>query len=241
MKIFSVAAAIFAVSLSAAIAQDAHAPPKPTPEEIAGLKATNQEIVARSPDTDGVFVVQDDGTIKHLQSGLVCPAQYSNVTFFSALVFPSAAGKGLDVGCDYRRANDRGGANAKLTIFATKMAPEVTLDQAFEGYRREIAQTQHDVKAVGPALRVEYKNGVLPGPEFRSEEYSISMNSREHTSQLIVAIVSGWTIEIRATFAGKPNVVEITKEDGPDAPKLWAGDRVMSALAFIAATGSIGK
>jgi len=239
-KLFTII--ILAAVLAAPVAaQDSSPPPKLSAEEIAALKARNQEIVRRSPNTSGVFAVQDDGTIKHLQSGLVCPENYPNAAFFNALVYPSDAGKGADVGCDYSRADDKGRAVLKLTIFAVKPVSETTLDRAFEGYRQEITQTYPNAIPLGPALHIENKGGASQFPEIRSEEYSIAISGLEYTSQLVVAIAQGWVIEIRATFPGKPNAIELNKDADANAAAMAVADRAMVSLALVAAVGTVGK
>jgi hypothetical protein len=208
----------------------------PSADQVTATRTHNQEIVARVPEAADVFVVGDDGTIKHLQSGLVCPSSFPSAEFYHALVFPSAE-KGGDVGCDYRRADERGGAYAKLSIFATKAGADTTLDSAFAGYQREVAKTDANVRTLGPALKSKSQ---MP-TDFRSEEYLVTMNQRDYTSDLIVAIKAGWVIEIRATYVGKPNEIEITKEGGPNAATVALGDRVAPFTAFFAAIGTVGK
>lgn len=233
--------AVFAalVLASSAQGQEAPPPPPPSPEEIAAIRAHNQEIVARNPNADGIFAVQDDGTIKHLQSGLLCPASFPNVRFFHAMVFP-APGKGHDVGCDYGRANERGGANAKLTIFAVKAAEGTTLDAAFAGYQREVVQSYQNVRAQGPVLTVTENESQTP-LDFRSEGYLVTLNQRDYSSELIVAISAGWIIEVRSTYVGKSREILFNEGDGPDVLAATLGDRVMSATALFSALGTVGK
>lgn len=236
-----IAAILSILALIAAPARsDDAAPPKPSAAEIAALKARNQEIVAQNKDADGVFTVRDDGSIKHLQSGLMCPAFYPNVTLYQLVVYPKA-GKGLDVGCDYRRADDKGGANAKLTIFAVKASDGDSVDSAFAGYRGAIVENFEDLRSQGPALRIQEDGKKSTLPPIRSEEFLVRLNNRDYTTQLVVALSKGWIIEIRATFTGLPNVIVIDKgstvQDGVDA----AGDRAMFAKALFDALGTIGQ
>ncbi len=204
------------------------------------LKAQNAAIVAKTPEAAGVFVVADDGSIHHQQSGLVCPASYPNVKLFQVLIFPSAAGPGLDVGCDYIRPDTKGGADAKLTIFATKAADGLTLDQAFNNYRNEVVKTWPTAKSLGPALEMHQMGKSNPFPDFRSEEFALWINDRDYSSDLIVTIKSGWVIEIRATYSGKPNEIVVTKEGGTEAAVNAAGDRAVPAKAWLDALASIG-
>lgn len=211
--------------------------PLPAEQRAAALKH-NQEILANTAGADGVFTVQDDGAIMHLQSGLVCPASFPNVALFHLLIYQSGE-KGSDVGCDYIRPDDLGGAYAKLTIFATKAAPETTLDSAFAGYQREVAQVFKGAQPIGPAIRIEDKTGKMP--EYRSEEYLIKLNERDNTSDLIVTVSAGWVIEIRATYAGKPDEIHLEKGQSAKDAAVAIGDRVMASTAYIGAVHSVGK
>lgn len=40
----------------------------PDPQAIAEVKAHNEQIVTQTPEAVGVFIVQDNGTVRHLQS-----------------------------------------------------------------------------------------------------------------------------------------------------------------------------
>lgn len=204
------------------------------------LKAHNQQIVSAASGSDGVFAVQDDGRVRHVQSGLVCPASYPNVEFYAVLVYPSKGAPGLDVGCDYRRADTQGGADAKLTIFATQMPAGATVDQAFTGYRAELMQTWPAAVSQGEAFHIDSTQS-RPPFDIRSEEFVMPFNNRQYTTQLIVAVSHGWTIEIRSTFTGLPNEVKLEKDSGPDAAALGAGDRIMGIKAMFDAYGTVGQ
>jgi hypothetical protein len=198
--------------------------------------AQNRQIVAATPEADGVFAVQDDGTVRHKQSGLVCPASFPNLSFYHVFVF---APDGGDVGCDYRRADDNGGAWSKMTIFAVRAPPGTTLDAVFARYHGEIVQTYPDAKLQGPAAGIDEKGAGKPLlPEFRSEEFVITMNGQPYTTQLFVTVVSGWTIEIRSTFVGLPDVIDSARE-GPNSALAEAGDRFVGDLALIGAISSV--
>src|SRR5215469_11013721 len=96
----------FCLAASGAFGQDVQSSSKNWIEAMhadAQTIARNAEIVKNTKGTDGVFVVRDDGTIRHVQSGLVCPAKFPNVAFWHAELFDSPLGPGMDVGCDYGR------------------------------------------------------------------------------------------------------------------------------------------
>jgi hypothetical protein len=210
---------------------------KPSREETAKLRSENAAVVAGDKDTAGVFTVQDDGTIKHVQSGMICPAALPNGSFYHAMVFDG--GKGLDVGCDYRRADDKGGADFKLSIFATKAQSGTTLDSAFARYRSEVTQTFKDAKSVGPAIVIhDEATGSKRLPEIRSEQFTLLFNSRDYTTEVVVAVVRGWVLEIRATYTGKPQELDVdaTKDAGN-----WTLDRTASTMALLGAADTLGK
>ena len=221
---------------SSAEAQPSAPAEQPAQQQVDVLR--NKGIVASTPGADGVLEVHDDGTIKHLQSGLVCPASFPNVRLFGTRVYPSAE-KGADIGCDYIRADPSGRASAKLTLFATKAPPGVTLDAAFQAYQREVTQVWRNLRAVGPAMLVQDATGKFP--EFRSEEYLVTMNGSDGTSDLVVTIDAGWIIEIRATYAGRPNEIGLAADEGVKNATLEVGDRVMANAAFVAAIATVGK
>lgn len=215
-------------------------PPPPTPEEIAALKAHNQDVVARAQNTAGVFTVQDDGRVKHAQSGLICAAKYPNLQLWHVEVFDG--GKGYDVGCDYGRNDAHAQWVSKLTIYAVKQEDGQTLDQAFAKYRAELTAAYPDAGPDGPALEINKEGGANgPFPEFRSEEFVRLKNGVYWTDTLLVLIQKGWVLEIRGTYVGKPNNIEVSKEGGADEAVNAAGDRVMLVRALLEACSTLGQ
>jgi hypothetical protein len=250
MSIAMIGVASMLVAAPLAGADDARAPAAPqattenpiwTPD--AATIAQVRDIVAKTQGADGVFVVQDDGKIRHVQSGLICRAKYPNVSFWHAFVYPSNAGQGTDVGCDYGRNDSDGKAVSKLSIFATRAAEGMTLDQAFARYRNEVVQVTPNAISHGEAIVAEDKNPAKPStfPEFRSEEFGLVLDGRPYTSQLLVLILDGWVIEIRSTFEGEANNIVVTKEGGVAAAVLAGGDRMMLPHALLDAIETVGK
>jgi len=231
-----IAIALLALLLTA---QGAASEEELTAAERAVLKQANQTIVDSGKDTKGVFSVGGDGSIKHLQSGVVCPAKLPNAAFYAAFVYDG--GKGFDVGCDYRRPDDKGGANAKLTVFAVKAEPGDTADSAFAAYRGGLVKAMPEAKSLGEALHDKTPDSVEKKlPPFRSEEFTIPLNGKVYTTQLYVALDQGWIIEVRATFVGLPNEIRLdnkdtAKQDAFDA----AGDRAMGPVALLSALGTL--
>jgi hypothetical protein len=230
--------AMLAVALFAAPAWGQLPPAQPeTPELRAATKRVTEKLVAETPGGSEVFSVLEDGSVKHLQSGMVCPAAFPNVGFSRLVIFPSSE-KGADVACDYIRGNVNGGAYAKLTIYATKASPDTTLDSAFAGYQREIAAAYKKFQVLGPALRAEDKSGKLPPS--RSEQYLVNFNQRDLTSDLIVAVNAGWVIEVRSTYEDGPDIVSVDKDSAQAAAvRVW--DRRVATVAYVNVVQSVGK
>jgi hypothetical protein len=206
-------------------------------DDAAPLRTQNAAIVEATAGASGVFKVQDDGTVRHVQSGLVCPAKYPNSDFYHVFVYKA---DGTDVGCDYRRADDKGGAWSKLTIFVVKAADGTTSDQAFARYHAELAQTYPGARPLGEAIQGDPNDHVSPLASVRSAEYLIAMNGQAYTTQLYVTVAHGWIIEIRTTFVGLPNTVDAARE-GPHGAEMEMGDRLMGPKALIDALGTLGQ
>jgi hypothetical protein len=206
-------------------------------DDPATLKAANIAAVATTPAAVGIFAVQDDGTVRHVQSGLVCPAKYPNASFYQVLVYNH---EGTDVGCDYRRADAKGGAWAKLTIFVVKAAEGTTTDQAFAHYESEVTQTYPNAKFLGEAVANDPNDKTSPLAALRNSAYLIMMNGQEYTTQLYVLVIHGWTIEVRVSFVGRPDAIDASRE-GATSAVLEMGDRVVGFKAMIDALSTVGK
>jgi hypothetical protein len=217
----------------------------PTPEERTAAKANNQKILAQARDAGGVFTLMDNGDVKHVQSGLVCPGFFPNVALWHLEVFSPDSEKGTDVGCDYGRNGADGKWVSKLTIFATKAPAGMTLDQAFANYRKEVMQASPHAASQGAALRVEDQSAPdSPNrmPEIRSEEFVTDRDGQRYTDDLIVALQGGWILEIRTTYLGLPNTVEMDKgDDAVSKAAAELGDRVMDSTALVSAAGTMGR
>jgi hypothetical protein len=220
---------------SPAAGQAANPPPGISAEDFAALLRSNRNLVARVPAAAGVFTAKDDGTIWHVQSGLVCPGLFPSVYLSQLMVFATSE-KGADVGCDYRRPDEKGGAYAKLSIYATKASPDTTLDTAFAGYQQEVAKGNNNVRVLGPAI----KAGGSPPGEVRSEEYLVTWNDRDYASDLLVALQAGWVIEVRATYVGKPDEIAEAKT-GLNSASLATADRAMALIALDMAMKTVGR
>jgi len=234
MKRLAAAAGLLA-SLLATSASGAAAP------DVSEARIRNADIVAKTPGADGVFGVEDNGDIRHVQSGLRCPAAFPTVAFSHAEIF-SPPGLGTDMGCDYAREDAQGHAVTKLTIFATKVG-DASIDQVFASDRAGLEKASPGAKYKGPALTVGQgaagKSAPSPFGEFRSAEYAEVRGGAHYLSDLIVAVRAGWALEIRATF---PTDVAAgaTKEQLAKAMAMVNGDNTVAVIAFGAAITSVG-
>lgn len=228
---------MLAVAIAAATAV---ADERLSPEQIAALKARNAAIVAAEPKAAGVFAVQEDGSIRHVQSGMICPRSFPNVDFWHAEVFSDEAHKGEDVGCDYGRSDKSGKSVAKFTIFAVKTEPGATLDSAFVKYRGEVLQTFPNAVSIGAAVNVQEKGSSDPLPEYRSEAFLVDRDVGQSTEELVVAVQGGWELEIRNSYFGKPKNIAIDKGED-DAVQKAIGDRIVSAFAYALVGRTLGK
>ena len=206
------------------------------------MKARNQEIVASTPEADGVFVVQENGSIRHVQSGMVCGARYPSYEFWHTEVFSSGAGKGTDVGCDYGRSGKDGLPAAELTVFAVKQADGLTLDQAFAAYRAQVVAMYPDAVSSGPALEIKLagtdQDTYEPFEEFRSAEFTRTLDGQIWTEDLIVLIRKGWVLEVRKTIRGEPHRFEFKDpSEIPDA----TNDRALNIRVMMDVGLTIGQ
>jgi hypothetical protein len=182
--------------------------------QTAGRSAAeiNADIVAQTPSALGVFKALADGRILHVQSGFLCPAALPSMSFWHAEVF---AASGMDVGCDYGRADAARRSEAKLTLFLVK-AGDRSLDQVFEGYKADAARAMPTLSYSGPAKVAQGAPGEPPIGEFRSAEFMGQIGGVPTDSQLMVAIRRGWILELRLTFRTEANGPAETDNLGKD-------------------------
>jgi hypothetical protein len=213
--------------------------PAPSADDKAALMRHYQEVVAKTPGAEGVFVVREDG-VKHVQSGLICPP-FPNVALSQIKVFPSAQ-KGESVSCDYTRTGKAGLLDSSLSIMVTKADPGATVLSVFPKYQQELTESFQSVSPVegaGSFIAPTDHNGGL-----HAEKFLGMREGRETTAELRVTIGLGWIVQVRAIYAGKPGtpgmVVVGPGEDPKDA--LPRGmDRQMCDAAMWIATHTVGQ
>ena len=163
-----------------------------------GVLAYQNDGTFRKTSVPGVFSAQPDGSVLHIQSGFVCPATFPNARLYTLQSFPSDAGVGTDVGCDYAQFDFPGG-RAKFTIFLVKASQGTTLEQEFDKYLSEMQGAQQSQWA---AVNVFGLHGEMasrnPPASFEYDE--ITLNGHKYRDELIVGIVNGWVIELRSTY-----------------------------------------
>jgi len=185
-------------------------------------------ILEHHPETKGVFVAAGQGNARHVQSGLVCPPAFAKLDLWHLKVY---AQDGSDVDCDYGRNGSNDRWLAKLTIFATKAPPGVTVDAAFASYDAEIKQAWPGATATGPAITLQ---GTPPAglEDIRSAEYIADIEGLKVKSDLVVAVKNGWVIEVRMSTA--------TTVSTPEEAANAAEDMTTPMMAMIQAQTSIG-
>jgi hypothetical protein len=115
-------------------------------------------MLMKRPGTLGVFEAQADGTVRHLQSGFICPARLPNVNLWNLQVIPSPLGPGTDVGCDYGRV--AGGQSDQRRRSETHDLPRqspggMTLDDAFKRYQMEMFGANPSASSTGDVIRFQ--------------------------------------------------------------------------------------
>jgi len=190
-----------------------------------------EELMRARPGSAGVFVPQPDETIRHVQSGFVCPDRLPNVNFWSLLITPSPLGPGNDVGCDYGRMKDgktANGAETKFSIVIAKAQPGTTLDDAFKRYQADMHRAFPNWKLKGPvigpdSIRVRRSDGTpVALPEFQSEADDVMVDNRPFISELVVGVFGGWIVQLRTSY---PQLTGDDRANGVDRPAstyVWA-------------------
>ena len=200
----------------------------------ADLVAHSKLIVAQTAGSSGIFVVQDDGSVRHRQSGLVCPADFQNVHFVQILIFVP---DGTDIGCDYARVIADGSAVSKLTIFSTKAPDGATLDSVFAHYKDEIVRAHPGVTEEKPTSLSITDSAGKQRTDYQTAGYSITLGGKHFHSELIIGLFKGWMLEVRATY---PNsVVQVDTNTTKDEMRDQVMDIESPYLAFMSAQDSL--
>lgn len=138
---------------------------------------------ARLSPPDGVFVRDQDGSLRHPPSGLVCPARIGRHPLADVTVIDPSQG-GRDVFCRFFTET------SWVSVFATRMEGR-SLPDVFEMYRRE-ATGQSPIARELPA----------PLDIATSETFSLFWKARDGSNQGLVVVRRGdWYFELRITYA----------------------------------------
>ncbi len=195
-----------------------------TPDTAPAVK----DILAGTPNSQGLFVETGDGAARHVASGLICPPTIGKVNIWHIDAFVA---DGSDVGCDYGRNGPDKQWTAKLTIFAVRAGPGETVDTAFARYRAEVKATYPGAITKGSAIK--FGDGTPPQglEDIRSEEYDNRIQGKRYTDDLVVALRGNWVIEVRLTTA--------TDVSSSAEAALAIGDLALPTLAMLQATSTI--
>jgi hypothetical protein len=212
------AAAIFLTGLAAPLPAFA-APYDP----VAKMRADN--LLATTENAKNVWQVQPDGGLRHWQSGLMCPASFPGLTLTKIIVRSPPERLGADVGCEYTRGSGLvfgGGLQADMTIYLTKMTTPTTLQAVFNQFETELhSGIFKDAKFAMPQVLTPQING-QPAPPNVAEKGFIDLNGTHFRTELIVGVVNGWVMQIRATFPANPQTDDAaTPTDSPASLEAW--------------------
>jgi len=165
-------------------------------------------------------VSTNDGAIRHVQSGFVCPLTLTNADLIHLDAYPSKRGLGTDVSCDYA-AGTGGDIETKLTVFVVKIDPKEPLESVFGRYRSEVLQTYPNAEFLGTGLRTKNQKGqiqTLDAPDLvRSVEYRIEWEGQPCVTGLAVSKSEEWALEIRLTYP-----FELKDMEGGTLGSAWA-------------------
>lgn len=187
---------------------------------------------ANAKNVAGVFEADEPaGQVRHIQSGLTCPAYLGNAFLNQIMVFETPAGLGADIGCDYARRTAPGStqAAAKHSVFAVKLPADWTLDTAFSYYQKEMHQSSPaGARSGGESLHFTTRPDGFP--DVRSEELFYDKDGKPWQTEVIVAVVNGWIIEVRSTRASQYAISSLEE----------ANDQPGGAMLFFRAVGDLG-
>jgi hypothetical protein len=202
------------------------------------LSARNRSIVAANSKAGAAFTVERDGSIRHLPSGADCPADFPNVHLADVYNYSSAA-IGNDVSCDYARGDGQGGAISKLTIFLVKQAAGANLDSVFAEYEHEVRSAHPEAAEMPAALHITDQSTGKDNADYRATGYTVVLDQQKYHSELIVGLVKGWAVEVRATYPNAIIYVDKNTSRGEMANQL--NDIKTPYLAFMRVHDSIGE
>jgi hypothetical protein len=166
--------------------------------------SAEQELAERvfkaTPATAGIWVLDGDAAaIRHVQSGLSCPAAYTKagIGLWHLSNNPSPNGPGMDVGCDYGLLGQDGRVEIMLSVDIEKAGPGETLEAAFQHARADLMEYLGDARSKG-AFRMpkEASNSVKE----RSELFEAVVNKIPTRASMTVSLVKGWILEVHATY-----------------------------------------
>ncbi len=187
------AAGLLAAVLLAACAQ---------PQADAGKPAAAVAAPAAGPflvaPSDGdVFEARGDGSVRHRQSGAVCPAAVGGLRLAHLAIYPMAASRGGDVSCGYG-----GFPKGAITLYLVKPGdyrPPLSFRQ-YAGEARAEVRLAHPEATPLPPPDPRH----APGPDGRDHTPSIDawrlpVDGQSYLSLLYLDDVAPWIVMVRAT------------------------------------------
>ena len=180
------AVALLILFLSDAAATDA----PPAPDPVAQSKS--QALVDRTPNGASVFRIGPDGTVIHIQSGMMC-APGQPLMALDRLVIESGVALGDDVACDYV------GPSGKTTVFATRRGSR-TLEAYAADTFAAIRRIHPDARPIGGQMWLGYPGISQP----IGMSFAITQNASASITSAWIAQEGNWLILVRATYPAEP-------------------------------------
>ena len=178
-------------------------------EELPSAYEKNKALLGRLQDGTTIFTIEQNGSLTHIQSGLVCTGTVKDYSLDAIYIFNKAA-PADDVGCDYARRSDDGNIVSKLTVFFVKGEQDTNLDTAFSHYRDEVLRASPGATPTPSQLHIKDETGV-DNPAYKSSGFTIALNGEPYHSELIVGFVKPWIVEVRSTYKNDSIHVDMSK------------------------------
>jgi hypothetical protein len=176
----------------------AHAaePKPPTAEQIAAAKARANDMIHKAGVSD-LFEDASEGGLpraRHMRSGLVCNIDEGPEPGLP--VFDSAYPRGDDVACSSHLLG------ITQTYYATRLGPQVTLDQAMNAVMNDIRSVHGKLEPYkGQVLDISVSQapGEAPPPPMAVSRFVIKLGGKKVFSKVTVMMLDGWMYEQRVT------------------------------------------
>jgi hypothetical protein len=167
----------------------------PVPPEVIIHSRGYAQVLIRDAKAEDLFenrTVSKDPTIRHIRSGLECV--FYRRPLESVQVFQTSVPRGDDVGCHSQWEG------FTVSIFVTRFPKPMTVDEAYKYYADEVVRAYPVRKPyTGQTVEFKRKDGSPVPIPYKTGRVIITTRGQDLFSRLSVAVVNGWTIEVRVT------------------------------------------